>query len=133
MVIWHDDARHRGGIIDRISRILLIIISADVLNPRFDYCPPELIDLSITNFGAHSPSYVYRMLAEYYNPEDHDLLTHPASPTLGGGGARRWGQVRDGGPREAELRALTSAPRTTRQRRVRVCACSADTVAVRWL
>ena len=31
--------------------------SADVVNPRFDYCPPELINLSITNFGAHAPSY----------------------------------------------------------------------------
>jgi hypothetical protein len=97
MATWHDDARHRGGIIDRISRILLVIISADVLNPRFDYCPPELIDLSITNFGAHSPSYVYRMLAEYYNPEDHDLLTHPASPTLGGGAPVGGGKFAMGG------------------------------------
>ena len=35
--------------------------------------PPELIDLSITNFGAHNPAYIYRMLAEYYHPDDHDL------------------------------------------------------------
>jgi len=44
-----------------------------VINPAFDYIPAELISLYITNFGGHNPSYIYRLLAEYYNPEDYEL------------------------------------------------------------
>jgi len=44
-----------------------------VQNPAYDYVPAELISLYITNFGGHSPSYVYRLLAEYYNPSDYTL------------------------------------------------------------
>lgn len=44
-----------------------------VKNPAWDYVPPELVSLYITNFGAYSPTYVYRLLAEYYHPEDMDL------------------------------------------------------------
>jgi len=38
--------------------------------PAFDYIPPELVDLFVTNIGGHNPSYIYRLLVEYYNPED---------------------------------------------------------------
>eukprot|EP00996_Jenningsia_fusiforme_P000249 NODE_1202_length_1646_cov_34.623043_g1067_i0.p1 GENE.NODE_1202_length_1646_cov_34.623043_g1067_i0~~NODE_1202_length_1646_cov_34.623043_g1067_i0.p1 ORF type:complete len:479 (-),score=53.06 NODE_1202_length_1646_cov_34.623043_g1067_i0:81-1517(-) len=46
-----------------------------VYNPMYDYVPPELIHTFITNsqFGSHNPSYTYRLLVEFYNPEDHDL------------------------------------------------------------
>jgi len=44
-----------------------------VTNPAYDYIPPELISLYVTNFGGHNPSYIYRLLAEYYNPEDYTL------------------------------------------------------------
>ncbi|KAJ8608574.1 hypothetical protein CTAYLR_005952 [Chrysophaeum taylorii] len=44
-----------------------------VLNPTLDLVPPDLIDLYLTNTGAHQPSYVYRLLAELYSPLDHDL------------------------------------------------------------
>lgn len=44
-----------------------------VVNPSFDYIPPELISLFITDTGGHNPSYVYRLLAEYYSPEDSIL------------------------------------------------------------
>ena len=43
------------------------------LNPALDYVPPELVDLFITNFGGHHPSYIYRLLVEYYCPEDYDF------------------------------------------------------------
>ena len=51
----------------------------EVINPQFDYCPPELMDLFVTNVptvptqnsgGGHQPSYIYRFLADYYSPED---------------------------------------------------------------
>lgn len=42
-------------------------------NPTYDYIPPEFVSLFITNVGGHSPSYVYRLLSEFYRAEDHDL------------------------------------------------------------
>lgn len=42
-------------------------------NPTFDYVPPDLVDLLITNNGGYSPSYIYWLLAEYYNTFDYDL------------------------------------------------------------
>jgi translation initiation factor eIF-2B subunit beta len=40
---------------------------------EFDYIPPELVDLYVTNIGGHQPSYIYRILADWYHPEDYDL------------------------------------------------------------
>ncbi|KAI5070276.1 hypothetical protein GOP47_0014619 [Adiantum capillus-veneris] len=42
-------------------------------NPTFDYIPPELVSLFITDMGGHNPSYIYRLVAEYYSPEDYSL------------------------------------------------------------
>ncbi len=39
----------------------------------FDYVPPELVSLLVTDIGGHIPSYVYRLLAEYYSREDYTL------------------------------------------------------------
>lgn len=44
-----------------------------VVNPQFDYIPPKLVDLFVTNLYGLQPSYVYRLLAEYYTPEDYVL------------------------------------------------------------
>jgi translation initiation factor eIF-2B subunit beta len=44
-----------------------------VQNPAWDYVPPDLVSLYITNSGGHNPSYIYRLLAEYYHVEDFDL------------------------------------------------------------
>lgn len=41
-----------------------------MLNPAYDYIPPNLVDLYITNMGGLQPSYVYRLLAEYYHRDD---------------------------------------------------------------
>eukprot|EP00771_Trimastix_marina_P001085 gnl/Trimastix_PCT/2126.p1 GENE.gnl/Trimastix_PCT/2126~~gnl/Trimastix_PCT/2126.p1 ORF type:complete len:361 (-),score=59.10 gnl/Trimastix_PCT/2126:76-1158(-) len=46
---------------------------ATVINPKYDYVPPELVSLFITNSGGHGPTYIYRLLAEYYSPEDYTL------------------------------------------------------------
>ena len=46
---------------------------AVVYNPAYDYVPPELVSLLITNQGAHLPAYIYRLLAEVYHQEDHFL------------------------------------------------------------
>lgn len=44
-----------------------------IINPTFDYVQPELVSLFITNYGIHTPSYIYRILAEYYDPIDYIL------------------------------------------------------------
>ncbi|CAH0386647.1 unnamed protein product [Bemisia tabaci] len=44
-----------------------------IYNPVFDYVPPELITLLISNIGGHAPSYFYRLLSELYHADDSDL------------------------------------------------------------
>ncbi|XP_058830546.1 translation initiation factor eIF-2B subunit beta [Topomyia yanbarensis] len=46
---------------------------AKAYNPVFDYVPPELVTLFITNTGGNAPSYVYRLLSELYHPDDNEL------------------------------------------------------------
>lgn len=41
-----------------------------VVNPAFDYVPPELVSLFITDIGGHGPSYMYRLIADYYSTDD---------------------------------------------------------------
>ena len=48
-----------------------------VPNPVLDYIPPTLVSVYITDTGSHSPSYVYRLLTEYYSCEDHQLVVGP--------------------------------------------------------
>jgi len=43
------------------------------INPAYDYIPPDLISLFVTDTGCHSPSYVYRLISEYFASEDHLL------------------------------------------------------------
>mmetsp|Transcript_22575 Transcript_22575/g.78990 ORF Transcript_22575/g.78990 Transcript_22575/m.78990 type:complete len:402 (-) Transcript_22575:119-1324(-) len=50
-----------------------VMDAVEVLNPEFDYVPPKLVDLFVTNAYGVQPSYVYRLLAEYYSPEDYVL------------------------------------------------------------
>ena len=49
----------------------------DVVNPDFDHVPAHLVDLFITNTGAHQPSYVGRLLSELYSPHDALLFHNP--------------------------------------------------------
>eukprot|EP01112_Ceratiomyxa_fruticulosa_P012160 TRINITY_DN3353_c0_g2_i2.p1 TRINITY_DN3353_c0_g2~~TRINITY_DN3353_c0_g2_i2.p1 ORF type:complete len:348 (+),score=73.18 TRINITY_DN3353_c0_g2_i2:196-1239(+) len=48
-----------------------LLESVQVQSPAFDYIPPERVDLFLTNIGGHNPSYIYRLLAEYYSPDDN--------------------------------------------------------------
>ncbi|XP_073984219.1 eukaryotic translation initiation factor 2B subunit beta isoform X3 [Rhodnius prolixus] len=47
-----------------------VLSRVHVYNPVYDYVPPDLVTLFISNNGGHSPSYVYRLLTELYHPED---------------------------------------------------------------
>ncbi|KAM7472630.1 hypothetical protein LguiA_010813 [Lonicera macranthoides] len=50
-----------------------------VVNPAFDYVPPELVNLFITDTGGHNPSYMYRLIADYYSADDLVLQQKPVS------------------------------------------------------
>ena len=51
----------------------VILSKIHTFNPIFEYVPPELVTLFISNMGGHAPSYVYRLLSELYHPEDYEL------------------------------------------------------------
>jgi len=46
-----------------------------VVNPKYDYIPPDLISLLITDGGSYSTSFIYRLLNNYYDPEDYQYDT----------------------------------------------------------
>eukprot|EP00775_Hariotina_reticulata_P007211 gene7211-7425_t len=48
-------------------------LNIEVHNPTYDYIPPHLISLFVTDTGGYTPAYVYRLLAEYYSREDYSL------------------------------------------------------------
>ncbi|CAJ1958997.1 unnamed protein product [Sphenostylis stenocarpa] len=54
--------------------------SLHVVNPAFDYVPPNLVSLFITDTGGHNPSYMYRLIADYYSADD---LVMKQKPTTG--------------------------------------------------
>eukprot|EP00163_Fabomonas_tropica_P030903 TRINITY_DN7173_c0_g1_i1.p1 TRINITY_DN7173_c0_g1~~TRINITY_DN7173_c0_g1_i1.p1 ORF type:complete len:357 (-),score=95.49 TRINITY_DN7173_c0_g1_i1:13-1083(-) len=47
--------------------------NTSIENPTYDHIPAELVTLFVTNVGANNASYIYRLLAEYYYPEDREL------------------------------------------------------------
>lgn len=82
MLHGHALARHKNNNLANLSCIVAIeyqhssFFTADCLSnvqvesPAYDYIPPELVGLFVTNLGGHNPSYIYRLLVEFYNPED---------------------------------------------------------------
>ena len=51
-----------------------LLSKVDFVNPVHDYVAPQLINLYITNIGAFQPSYIYRLLAEYYHSDDWEAF-----------------------------------------------------------
>ncbi|RKF62484.1 putative translation initiation factor eIF-2B subunit beta [Erysiphe neolycopersici] len=49
-----------------------LVENLEIDNPVYDYVPPDLVDLYITNLGAHAPSYLYRIVADHYSNENQD-------------------------------------------------------------
>ncbi|KAM3958671.1 eukaryotic translation initiation factor 2B subunit beta [Aphomia sociella] len=47
--------------------------SVHVYAPLYDFVPPDHVTLFITNLGGSSPSYIYRLLSELYDPKDHQI------------------------------------------------------------
>lgn len=68
---FNDHISPTQGVINDANESLLEKIH--VYNPVYDYVPPELVTLFITNTGGNAPSYVYRLLSELYHPDDYEL------------------------------------------------------------
>ena len=51
-----------------------LIDRVNVINPCFDYVPPNHVNLFVTNVGGHPPSYIYRLLGELYDQDDYKLF-----------------------------------------------------------
>ena len=47
--------------------------NVEVAAPAYDFVPPDNISLYVTNQGSHQPSYVYRLLSEFYHPQDYNI------------------------------------------------------------
>ncbi|KDD76812.1 Initiation factor 2 [Helicosporidium sp. ATCC 50920] len=69
-----EDARrnlHNKGSVDARAEINLTKPYLQIHNPSFDYVPPKLISLFVTDQGhGFMPSYVYRQLFEWYHKAD---------------------------------------------------------------
>lgn len=59
-----------SSIIDYSEMSNQTISKVELLNPVHDYIKPDLVKLYVTNIGAFQPSYIYRLLAEYYSSDD---------------------------------------------------------------
>ncbi len=53
-----------------------ILSNVQIVTPVFEYVPPELVTLFISNNAGFAPSYVYRLLSEHYHPNDYDLCSN---------------------------------------------------------
>ncbi|KAG5236379.1 translation initiation factor [Salix suchowensis] len=51
----------------------------NVVNPAFDYVPPELVSLFITDIGGYNPSFMHRLIADHYSADDLDLQKRTTS------------------------------------------------------
>jgi len=47
-----------------------LMADVELVNPVHDYIKPEHVNLYITNVGSFQPSFIYRLLAEYYHIDD---------------------------------------------------------------
>ena len=50
-----------------------ILSRVDTYNPIFEYVPPELVTLFISNMGGHAPIYVYRLQSGLHHTDDYEF------------------------------------------------------------
>ena len=46
------------------------LADVEFVNPLHDYIQPDQVNLYVTNVGSFQPSFIYRLLAEYYHTDD---------------------------------------------------------------
>ncbi|CAL1536679.1 unnamed protein product [Lymnaea stagnalis] len=50
-----------------------LLSKVEVMTPVFDYVPPDLVYMIVSNNGAQSVSYMYRLVKDFYHPDDVEL------------------------------------------------------------
>jgi len=50
-----------------------LMSKVEVIAPIFDYVSPDLVSMVVTNNGAQSLTYVYRLVKDFYHDDDVDL------------------------------------------------------------
>lgn len=50
-----------------------MVEKVEVMNPLYDYIPPNQVDIYVTNLGGFAPSFLYRLVLDYYSPLDVNL------------------------------------------------------------
>jgi translation initiation factor eIF-2B subunit beta len=38
--------------------------------PKYDYVPPDMVSMFVTNLGGQTPQYIYSVLGEFYSKND---------------------------------------------------------------
>jgi translation initiation factor eIF-2B subunit beta len=47
--------------------------NVDAINPQMEYVSPDLVTLFVTNVGPHPPSYMEKLLPDFYSTDDNTL------------------------------------------------------------
>jgi len=45
----------------------------EVIIHAYEFIPPDLISIYVTNNGSHQPSYIYKLLSEFYHHQDYTV------------------------------------------------------------
>ncbi|KAH9523373.1 Translation initiation factor eIF-2B subunit beta [Bulinus truncatus] len=53
-----------------------LLSKVEVIAPIFDYVPPHLVYMILSNNGAQPVSYVYRLVKDFYHPDDVEQPTY---------------------------------------------------------
>ncbi|KAK0069931.1 translation initiation factor eIF-2B subunit beta [Biomphalaria pfeifferi] len=53
-----------------------LLSKVEVMAPIFDYVPPHLVYMILSNNGAQPVSYVYRLVKDFYHPDDVEQPTN---------------------------------------------------------
>jgi translation initiation factor eIF-2B subunit beta len=54
----------------------------EALSPEFDYLPPKLVSLLITNSGSVKPQHIDRLLCDNYDRQDFFLAKKPVDSVI---------------------------------------------------
>lgn len=65
-----NDLLSPSSVMDYASLTDRKMANVEFVNPLHDYIQPDQVSLYVTNVGAFQPSFIYRLLAEYYHSDD---------------------------------------------------------------
>lgn len=63
-----------SAVLDYADMKDVVLRDVEFVNPVRDYIAPQYIHLYVTNVGSFQPSFIYRLLAEYYHSDDWELF-----------------------------------------------------------